>query len=64
MQADQKQTRRARLKQWRQAAPNALSAHLFFGAMLMGLWRWCCSGALFLLANFWSHKHMQNRYGG
>jgi len=39
LQADQKRTRRARLKGWRLRAPNHLSAHLFFGALCEGLWR-------------------------
>lgn len=64
MQADQKQTRRARLKQWRQAAPNALSAHLFFGAMLIGLWRWTFGSPLNFLPIFWRHKSSQEFNGG
>lgn len=39
VQADQKRTRRARLKRWRLGAPNLLSAHLFSGALCKGLWR-------------------------
>jgi len=39
LQADQKRTRRARLKGWRLWAPNLLSAHLFFRALCKGLWR-------------------------
>lgn len=33
MQGNAKEPRRARLKGWRQGAPNLLSAHLFFGAL-------------------------------
>ncbi len=39
LQADQKRTRRARLKGWRLRALNRLSAHLFSGALCKGLWR-------------------------
>jgi len=39
LQANQKRTRRARLKGWRLGAPNHLSAHLFLGALCKTLWR-------------------------
>lgn len=63
MQRDQKDSRRARLKQWRRSAPNTLSAHLFFGAMLIGLWRRGLNNTLIHLDFFWRHKFMQRLNG-
>ena len=64
MQRNQKRTRRARYKQWRQGPTNILSAHLFFGAMLISLWRLTFGSPLNFLPIFWRHQFSQKFNGG
>ncbi|KCZ48477.1 hypothetical protein HY17_16640 [Hyphomonas sp. CY54-11-8] len=64
MQADGKRTRRARLKQRRHTAATALSAHLFFSASLIFLWRRLIATGLFFSQNFRRHKSAQAFNGG